>query len=120
MRTLSSIASSALLRQSRLVASDTRATGSQYLSGFIELTGQSRPPWRTSSSACSAPTLLPNTHSCEQVASMDVVQAVSGYITKMVSGGDNASIVGSPAKMKILLLDSETVRVLIMHPEDAC
>jgi vacuolar protein sorting-associated protein 45 len=38
---------------------------------------------------------------------MDVAQAVSGYITKMVSAGDSAS--GSAAKMKILLLDSETV-----------
>jgi vacuolar protein sorting-associated protein 45 len=41
---------------------------------------------------------------------MDVVQAVSGYISKMVSAGDSAS--GTPsAKMKILLLDSETVNV---------
>lgn len=39
---------------------------------------------------------------------MDVVQAVSGYITKMVSAGDSASG-SSPAKMKILLLDGETV-----------
>lgn len=39
---------------------------------------------------------------------MDVVQAVSGYITKMVSAGDNASGTGPP-KMKILLLDRETV-----------
>jgi vacuolar protein sorting-associated protein 45 len=39
---------------------------------------------------------------------MDVVQAVSGYLSKMVSVGDSAS--GTPsAKMKILLLDSETV-----------
>ena len=41
---------------------------------------------------------------------MDVVQAVSGYISKMVSAGDGAS--GTPsAKMKILLLDSETVNI---------
>lgn len=41
---------------------------------------------------------------------MDVVQAVSGYISKIVSVGDNAS--GTPsAKMKILLLDSETVNI---------
>ncbi|TAQ85624.1 hypothetical protein B7494_g6029 [Chlorociboria aeruginascens] len=42
---------------------------------------------------------------------MDVVQAVSGYITKMVSAGDSVS--GTPsAKMKILLLDSETVSIV--------
>ncbi|KAG0648400.1 Vacuolar sorting-associated 45 [Hyphodiscus hymeniophilus] len=42
---------------------------------------------------------------------MDVVQAVSGYISKMVSAGDSAS--GTPsAKMKILLLDSDTVSVV--------
>ncbi|RDW70194.1 putative vacuolar protein sorting protein VpsB [Coleophoma crateriformis] len=42
---------------------------------------------------------------------MDVVQAVSGYISKMVSTGDSAS--GTPAaKMKILLLDSETVSIV--------
>ncbi|KAK0621307.1 Sec1-like protein [Bombardia bombarda] len=39
---------------------------------------------------------------------MDIVQAVSGYVSKMVTGGDSAS--GAPsAKMKILLLDKETV-----------
>lgn len=39
---------------------------------------------------------------------MDVFQTVSGYITKMVSAGDGQA--GSNAtKMKILLLDSETV-----------
>ena len=43
---------------------------------------------------------------------MDVVQAVSGYITKMVSAGDSASS-GSAAKMKILLLDSDTVGLLL-------
>jgi vacuolar protein sorting-associated protein 45 len=42
---------------------------------------------------------------------MDVVQAVSGYISKMVAAGDSAS--GTPsAKMKILLLDSETVSIV--------
>jgi vacuolar protein sorting-associated protein 45 len=42
---------------------------------------------------------------------MDVVQAVSGYISKMVSAGDAVS--GTPAaKMKILLLDSETVSIV--------
>ena len=44
---------------------------------------------------------------------MDVVSAVSGYISKMVSAGDATG--SSSAKMKILLLDSETVRVLIIH-----
>jgi len=43
------------------------------------------------------------------VAAMDVVQAVSGYISKMVGANDGASGTAS-AKMKILLLDSETVR----------
>lgn len=39
---------------------------------------------------------------------MDVFQTVSGYITKMVTAGDGQN--GSNAsKMKILLLDSETV-----------
>ena len=41
---------------------------------------------------------------------MDVVSAVSGYISKMVSAGD-AALGSSVSKMKILLLDSETVRV---------
>lgn len=39
---------------------------------------------------------------------MDVVSAVSGYISKMVSAGDMA-LASSSAKMKILLLDSETI-----------
>ena len=38
---------------------------------------------------------------------MDVVAAVSGYITKMVTAGDSSG--SSSTKMKILLLDSETV-----------
>lgn len=42
---------------------------------------------------------------------MDIVQAVSGYITRMVSQGDSASG-SSLAKMKILLLDKETVGIL--------
>ncbi|KAF2457109.1 vacuolar protein sorting-associated protein 45 [Lineolata rhizophorae] len=42
---------------------------------------------------------------------MDVVQAVSGYISKMMSAGDSAA--GTPAaKMKILLLDSDTVSII--------
>ncbi|KAF2142955.1 uncharacterized protein K452DRAFT_269557 [Aplosporella prunicola CBS 121167] len=43
---------------------------------------------------------------------MDIVQAVSGYITKMVSVGDSAASGTSAAKMKILLLDSETVPIV--------
>lgn len=39
---------------------------------------------------------------------MDVVAAVSGYISKMVTAGESASGTSS-TKMKILLLDSETV-----------
>ncbi|KAI2642776.1 GIDA-domain-containing protein [Xylaria nigripes] len=42
---------------------------------------------------------------------MDVVQAVSGYISKMMSAGDSAS--GGPsAKMKVLLLDRDTVSIV--------
>ncbi|KAI0022076.1 GIDA-domain-containing protein [Xylariomycetidae sp. FL0641] len=42
---------------------------------------------------------------------MDVVQAVSGYISKMVAAGDSAS--GTPsAKMKILLLDKDTMPIV--------
>jgi vacuolar protein sorting-associated protein 45 len=40
---------------------------------------------------------------------MDISQAVSGYITKMVSTGDAVQSQAA-AKMKILLLDNETVR----------
>lgn len=40
---------------------------------------------------------------------MDIAQTVSGYITKMVSVGDGAQASGGAAKMKILLLDTETV-----------
>ncbi|KAJ5612336.1 Vacuolar protein sorting-associated protein 45 [Penicillium lagena] len=39
---------------------------------------------------------------------MDVVAAVSGYISKMVTAGESATG-SSSTKMKILLLDSETV-----------
>lgn len=39
---------------------------------------------------------------------MDVASAVSGYVSKMVSVGDNSTGTSS-AKMKVLLLDSETV-----------
>jgi tRNA uridine 5-carboxymethylaminomethyl modification enzyme len=40
---------------------------------------------------------------------MDVSQAVTGYLTKMISVGDSTSGTQS-AKMKILLLDRDTVR----------
>jgi hypothetical protein len=43
---------------------------------------------------------------------MDISQAVSGYITRMVSVGDSAAGTQA-AKMKILLLDSETVGLLL-------
>ncbi|KAI9893111.1 MAG: vacuolar protein sorting-associated protein 45 [Vezdaea aestivalis] len=42
---------------------------------------------------------------------MDVVQAVSGYLSKMVSVGDTASGTAA-AKMKILLLDSDTMPIV--------
>lgn len=48
---------------------------------------------------------------------MDVVAAVSGYISKMVTAGDPSPTGGSSsssAKMKILLLDSETVGLAIL------
>jgi len=44
---------------------------------------------------------------------MDIVQAVSGYITKMMSAGDSAAGT-SAAKMKILLLDNETVGLCVL------
>ncbi|KAI9040919.1 Sec1 family protein [Aspergillus affinis] len=44
---------------------------------------------------------------------MDVVAAVSGYISKMVTAGDpSSSGTASSTKMKILLLDSETVPIV--------
>ena len=43
---------------------------------------------------------------------MDVVAAVSGYISKMVTAGESATG-SSSTKMKILLLDSETVRLAL-------
>ncbi|MCJ1256834.1 vacuolar protein sorting-associated protein 45 [Lignoscripta atroalba] len=42
---------------------------------------------------------------------MDVVSAVSGYVSKMASAGDTSSG-SSSAKMKILLLDGETVSIV--------
>ncbi|OJZ86193.1 hypothetical protein ASPFODRAFT_71880 [Aspergillus luchuensis CBS 106.47] len=48
---------------------------------------------------------------------MDVVAAVSGYISKMVTAGDPSapgSSSSSSAKMKILLLDSETVGLALL------
>ena len=44
----------------------------------------------------------------DSIFTMDIVQAVSGYITKIVSAGDSTAGT-SAAKMKILLLDNETV-----------
>ena len=46
---------------------------------------------------------------------MDIASAVSGYMSKMVSVGDNATG-SSSAKMKILLLDSETVYATSSRP----
>lgn len=40
---------------------------------------------------------------------MDVVSAVSGFMSKMVTAGETSTPGTSAAKMKILLLDSETV-----------
>ncbi|POS84052.1 Sec1-like protein [Erysiphe pulchra] len=42
---------------------------------------------------------------------MDLIQAVSGYVSRMVSEGDNASGAMSK-KMKILLLDRDTVSIV--------
>merc|ERR1711939_108740 len=42
---------------------------------------------------------------------MDVFQSVSGYVTKMVSAGDSATT-GGAAKMKVLLLDQDTVPIV--------
>ena len=42
---------------------------------------------------------------------MDIFQCVSGYITKMVSTGDSTTT-ASAAKMKILLLDRDTVPIV--------
>lgn len=40
---------------------------------------------------------------------MDIFQSAQGYITKIVSQGDNVNNAGA-ARMKILLLDNDTVR----------
>lgn len=45
---------------------------------------------------------------------MDIFQTVSGYITKMVSAGDAAQSQAA-AKMKVLLLDNETVCSLMFE-----
>jgi len=42
---------------------------------------------------------------------MDIFQSVSGYINKMVSTGDSTTTSGA-AKMKILLLDRDTVPIV--------
>ncbi|KAF2720584.1 Sec1-like protein [Polychaeton citri CBS 116435] len=43
---------------------------------------------------------------------MDIQQSIAGYITKMMSAGDSPSNNNAVAKMKILLLDSETIPIL--------
>lgn len=43
---------------------------------------------------------------------MDLFQSVSGYITKMVSAGDGNMVSGGAAKMKVLLLDRDTVGIV--------
>ncbi len=42
---------------------------------------------------------------------MDVAQAVAGYINRIVSPGDTSSG-AAPAKMKVLLLDKDTVPIV--------
>jgi len=44
----------------------------------------------------------------DNTSAMDIFQSVQGYINKMVSQGDTTN--GGAAKMKILLLDKDTVR----------
>lgn len=44
---------------------------------------------------------------------MDIFQSVQGYINKIVSQGETASSNNGAAKMKILLLDKDTVCDLI-------
>ncbi|KAK3629379.1 vacuolar protein sorting-associated protein 45 [Elasticomyces elasticus] len=43
---------------------------------------------------------------------MDIFQTVTGYITKMVSTGDSNATASGAAKMKILLLDRDTVPIV--------
>ena len=50
---------------------------------------------------------------------MDIFQTVSGYITKMVSAGDAAQSQAA-ARMKILLLDNETVCSAVMYTMRDC
>jgi vacuolar protein sorting-associated protein 45 len=47
---------------------------------------------------------------------MDISQAISGYITKMMSVGDPTS--QGANKMKVLLLDRDTVRAWSDPPHD--
>lgn len=51
---------------------------------------------------------------------MDVVAAVSGYLSRMVTVGDAASAGSASAKMKILLVDSETVGNTSCPAVDEC
>lgn len=46
---------------------------------------------------------------------MDIFQSVQGYISKMVSQGDSTAAAGGAAKMKILLLDKDTVCLPQQH-----
>lgn len=48
---------------------------------------------------------------------MDVFQSVQGYVTKIITQGEStATSDGGAAKMKILLLDKDTVRYLWSDP----
>lgn len=41
---------------------------------------------------------------------MDVFQSVQGYVSKIITSGESAAAPDGAAKMKILLLDKDTVR----------
>lgn len=43
---------------------------------------------------------------------MDIYQTVSGYITKVMSVGDTMTTDGAAAKMKILLMDRDTIPIV--------
>jgi vacuolar protein sorting-associated protein 45 len=50
---------------------------------------------------------------------MDIAQAAAGYITKMVTSGDSPTP-AAPAKMKILVLDRETVSIVSTAMTQSC
>ena len=53
---------------------------------------------------------------------MDIFQSVRGYVSKMISVGEGATG-GGAAKMKILLLDRDTVRYndpIVAHEAERC